>query len=262
VQGEVLENGAGAAFSTVLLDNSLIWLDQDERGFMVAQRLGQGRISTHATELAWQQYVTASDAVGWTYQEYGHSFWVIYFPTANATWVYDVATGFWHQRGAWVEQAGMYIADRGMSHTLNFGIHLVGDWASGNIYQLSSQIYDDDGRIIRGNRRTPTVAKENTWLYFQQIEFVMETGLGPQPPLLDGNNQPRPPQLMLRWSNDGGKTWSNTYFLSVGFAGEYETRVIKRMLGRARKRLWDVSWTDPIPWRFNDAYLQAEKEAA
>jgi hypothetical protein len=138
----------------------------------------------------------------------------------------------------------------------------VGDWASGNIYDLSSNYLDDAGNPIRGNRRTPTVSKENEWLYFAQIEFVMEAGLAPATPLFDGDGNPRPAQLMLRWSNDGGKTWSNTYYLSVGMQGEYRKRVIKRMLGRARKRLWDVSWSDPYPWRFNDAFLQVEGQMA
>ena len=370
VQGEFIEQGSGAAFATVQLDNTLLWLDQDERGFMVARRLGQGRISTHATELAWQSYTVASDAVGWTYQEYGHLFWVIYFPTANATWVYDIATGLWHQRGFFVMASGQYVADRAMSHTLNFGIHLVGDWASGNIYQLSSAFFTDDGNPIRGVRRSPTVSDSNEWIYFESIEFIMETGFltiyDPQAPtqipIVDANGAlrtlqvqeggilaapvsaadpisgqtvflndvtnktswqititgagiihvtqvafsstnpsqliffavngvapiadqvwvltltnlggglaqltvtpsgfvGRPPQLMLRWSNDGGKTWSNTYFLSTGKLGEYETRVIKRMLGRGRKRLWEASWTDPIPWRFNDAILKAKAAA-
>jgi hypothetical protein len=365
VQGEFLENGCGATFGTVELDNTLFWLDQSSEGFMVARRLGQGRISTHAVELAWQQYTVASDAVGWTYQEYGHLFWVIYFPTANATWCYDVATGFWHQRGYFLTANGQFIADRAMCHTLNFGIHLVGDWASGNIYQLSSTFFTDDGNPIRRLRRTPTVSDNNEWVYFESLEFIMETGLitlpdtsaptlismtdangalrslsvqdggilaaplnpgGPAPQLvfqndvlnttswqitisgagvisltqlakynasypiarlfvsLGGDQQwtltinnlggglavpsltnagpiTRAPQLMLRWSNDGGKTWSNTYFLGMGKLGEYETRVIKRMLGRARKRLWEASCTDPVPVRFNDAVLKARPVA-
>jgi hypothetical protein len=66
---------------------------------------------------------------------------------------------------------------------------------------------------------------------------------------------------MLRWSNDGGKTWSNTYTLSVGAQGGYDTRVIMRMLGRARKRVWEVSWTDPVPIRVADCYLEMEVQA-
>lgn len=260
-QDATMEIGACAAFPTVQLDNSVFWLSQDERGALIANRManyaGQ-RVSTHAVELAWQQYKVFSDAVGWTYQENGHSFWVIFFPSANATWVYDVSQGLWHQRGYWVMANGTYIADRAMCHVYNFGKHLVGDWASGNIYELSSNYVTDDGNPIRGWRRTPTIAKENKWIYFDELEFVMETGLAPATPLVDGDGNPRAPQLMLKWSNDGGKTWSNTYFLSVGFQGEYDKRVIKRMLGRARKRLWDVTWSDPRPWRFNDAFFKGK----
>jgi hypothetical protein len=271
IQGAFMENGSGATFATVQADNSVFWLDQDERGFMVARRLNGyagDRVSTHAVELTWQQYTTTSDAVAYTYQANGHTFWVIYFPSAKsgngATWVYDISQGLWHQRGFWIAASGTYIADRGMSHTFNFGKHLVGDWASGNIYDVSENYWDDFGNIIRGNRRSPTISKENEWLYFEQIEFVTQTGLAPSavlttnglPLAVDGSNA-RPPQLLLRWSNDGGKTWSNWYYLSMGSLGQYNKRVIKRMLGRARKRLWDVAWTDPYPYIFNDAYLKA-----
>lgn len=262
VQGEALEIGAGAAFGTVQLDNSLFWLTQDERGFMMGWRLGQGRISTHATEFAWQSYATTSDAVGWTYQERGHSFWVIHFPTANKTWAYDLSTGLWAERGYWMEAGGFFVADRPMCHTENNGKHLVGDWASGNVYILSSDYTTDDGNPIRGLRRTPTLSKENQWIYFKQIEFVMETGLPTETPIYEVDGVTiRPAQIQLRWSDNGGKTWSNWYYLSVGLVGQYDLRVIKRMLGRARKRVWEVAWTDPYPYRFNDAFIDAEAVA-
>jgi hypothetical protein len=264
--GAILEEGSGAAFATTQADNTLFYLSKNERGSLMAKRLSginsSQRVSTHAVEFAWQQYAVSSDAVGWAYQENGHEFWVIYFPTANATWAYDISQDAWGQRGYWVKEAGIYIADRAMCHTLNFGKHLVGDWASGNIFDLSSNYYDDFGNIIRGNRRSPTIQKENKWLYYDEIEFVMETGLATAAPLLDGAGNPRPAQIMLRWSNDGGKSWSNTYYLSVGLPGQYELRVIKRMLGRGRKRLWDVSWTDPYPFVFTDAFVRASVEDA
>jgi hypothetical protein len=120
----------------------IFWLALDERGTAIAKRAngytGQ-RVSTHATEFAWQQYATVSDAVAYTYQENGHSFWVIRFPTAKATWVYDISTGYWHQRGFW--QGGQFTADRSTSHMFFNGQHLVGDWATGNIYQQSMSFW-------------------------------------------------------------------------------------------------------------------------
>ena len=279
IQGAFYETGSCATYAILqVAENRVFWLSQDERGSLVAM-LSNGfngeRISTHATELAWQQYAKSSDAVAWTYQEYGHTFIVVDFPSANASWAYDLTTGYWHKRGFWNAVNGTYIMDRAISHTLNFGIHLVGDWASGTVYQLSSLFSTDFGNAIRGYRRSPTLSKDNKWIYFNQLEIDAEVGIGVSAvdialwkavygaaPLTDGEGNPRPPQLMLRWSDDAGKTWSNTYTLSVGSIGHYDKRVIKRMLGRGRKRLWEVSWTDPIPWRFADAYLEAEPQIA
>ena len=261
IQGAFIETGSGATFATVQLDNSVLWLDQTERGNMVARRLNGyvgERISTHAIEAAWQKYTVTSDAVGWTYEENGHEFWVIYFPTANATWAYDVSTKFWHKRGSWVTQTGTYIADRAMSHTFNFGMHLVGDPFSGTVYQLSSEFHSEAGNIRRGYRRSPTTSDNNKWVYFEQFELNMDTGFAPEFPLFDGDGQPRPAQVMLRWSDDACQTWSNTYTLSLGFPGEFNKRVIKRMLGRGRKRVFEVSWTDPVPIRIAEAFLRGE----
>lgn len=182
IQGAYFEGGSCATFAdSVTADNAAVWLSQDERGSLVAM-LSNGyagqRISTHAVEFAWQQYATVADAVSWSYQEYGHPFIVFDFPTAKATWCYDMLTGYWHKRGFWLQANGTYIMDRAISHTFNFGMHLVGDWASGTIYQLSSQFCTDFGNAIRGYRRSPTLSIENKWVYFPQIEFDVEVGLG------------------------------------------------------------------------------------
>ena len=268
----IYETGSCATFADIDTgNNSAFWLSQDERGSLMAMlhTAGSGwtpqRVSTHAVELAWQTYAKTSDAVTWSYQEYGHTFIVIDFPSAfpgvGTSWAYDLTTGLWHKRGFWSVDNGTYLMDRAICHVLAFGIHLVGDWASGNIYQLSSQFCTDFGNAIRGYRRSPTLSIDNKWIYFPQIEFDVEAGLGVSAAdaalweEVQGIPVPEA-ALLLKWSNNAGKTWSNEYPLPVP-QGQYNKRVIKRQLGRARKRLWEVSWTAPIPWRFADAYVEA-----
>ena len=56
-------------------------------------------------------------------------------------------------------------------------------------------------------------------------------------------------KVMLRWSDDGGHTWSNEHWASMGAKGEYGTRVIWRrlgMTGKLRDRVYEVSGTDPV----------------
>jgi hypothetical protein len=186
VPGGFIEQGISAANSPVRLDNSIFWLGGDERGNAVAWRARgytPSRVSNHAVEFAWQGYATVADAVGYSYQDQGHAFWVLYFPTANKTWVYDVSTNMWHERGRWNAANGVYTADRSQNHIFAFGKHLVGDWASGKIYQMSISFYDDDGNPIRRVRRAPHISDEMDWSFHHQLQIDLETGLGPTPPL-------------------------------------------------------------------------------
>jgi hypothetical protein len=57
------------------------------------------------------------------------------------------------------------------------------------------------------------------------------------------------PQVMLRWSDDGGHTWSNEHWRSMGRIGETGRRVLWRRLGmtmKIRDRVYEVSGTDPV----------------
>lgn len=259
VPGGDIENGIASTFGISRLDNSLFWWDQDERGSSVARR-AQGytptRISNHAIEFAVQGYPNkALDAVCYSYQDQGHAFWVSYFPSANKTWVYDVATGMWHKRQFGEGLAAT--AHRSWNHSFAFGLHLVGDWKTGNIYRQDIALTADFGTPIQRIRRAPVISTENKWIYHSELQIDLETGLGPEPPLLDGVGNPRDPQIFLRWSDDSGHTWSNSYALNCGQMGAFKTRAIRRRLGRSRNRVYEISTSDPIPWRIIDADLTA-----
>ncbi len=68
----------------------------------------------------------------------------------------------------------------------------------------------------------------------------------------------RAPEIELRWSNDGGHVWSNPYAVGVGKAGEYQARSIWRRLGQGRNRVFEISVSDPIPWRIVDCEIELE----
>lgn len=258
VSGGFIETGSVATYASCFMDGSPFWLGRDERGAGVAWRgnaYNPARISTFATEFAWSQYKTIADAISFTYQEGGHTFWQIYFPTANATWVYDAAAGQWHQRGAW--NGGTFMADHARCHIYAFGYHLVGDWASGNLYRQSLSIYTDNGQPIRRVRRAPTVGTELKLVSHSEMQLDMEVGLSPIPPLYDGAGKERGAQVFLRWSDDGTKSWSNERMESIGKAGEFRKRVRFLRLGQSRQRTYELSCSDPVPYRIVDSYLIA-----
>ena len=65
------------------------------------------------------------------------------------------------------------------------------------------------------------------------------------------------PQAMLRWSNDGGSTWSNEHWTSIGKIGRYKNRAIWRRLGMSRDRIFEVVVTDPVKAVVVSANLKA-----
>lgn len=266
IQGAYLEDGCAATFGTVQANDTIAWIEQNDRGQGVAKIMGSYvgiRVSTLAVEFAWQGYIkkygTISDAIAYAYQDQGHNFWVIRFPSANTTWVYDFSTSLWHKRGFWEKNTASYSAHRSTSHTFNFGKHLVGDWASGNIYEMSIDFYDDFGNQLVWERGGPNISAENKWIYFEEVEFALQMGLGPMPPLLDGDGQPRAPQVMLHWIDELVKK-SNVYYLGCGQAGQTSYRARKTKMGRSRMRQFVLRGSDPIPWRLTDAYLVANSE--
>ena len=266
IPGAFIEAGIFSPNTPVRLDNSIFWLGGDERGAGVVWRANgytPQRVSNHAIEFALQGYLTKygaiglSNAVGYSYQDQGHGFYVLYFPTPSATWVYDVAANppMWHQRGFWDTATGQFQAHHSQCHTFNFGKHLVGDWSSGKVYDMSIAYYDDAGNPIRRVRRTRHASSDQSWVFHKTLQIYAEAGVGPQPPLTDGAGNPRDPMLNLRWSNDGGFLWSNEYSAGVGQAGNYSTRIMFRRLGRARSRVYEISCSDPVPFRLIGAFL-------
>jgi len=67
--------------------------------------------------------------------------------------------------------------------------------------------------------------------------------------------------VLLRWSDDGGHTWSNYYEQGLGLTGNYLKRAIWRRLGRSRNRIYEISCDDPVALRIVDAYVNDPGQA-
>jgi hypothetical protein len=259
IGGSLIEKGCAATFATCRVDNTVFWIDEDERGSRSAWR-AQGytpqRISTHAVETDLATYSSISGLTSYAYEDAGHLFWVLYVPGSQWSWVYDVAESLWHKRASWNTGSATWGAHPSWNHVNAFGKHLVGDWASGKLYDQNLNYLDYAGAVKRWLRRAPNISNEMQWISGADLVIDLETGLGPQPPFTDGDGNDRPPQVMLRWSDDYGKTWSNGRILDCGLAGEFRVRVIARRIGRWRNRIFELSGTDPIAWAIRDAYLR------
>lgn len=256
VQGAFNEIGCIAPYSVAKLDNGLFWLGADARGRGIVYRSNGytgTRISTHAVEWQLQEYTDLSDAVAYTYQQDGHAFYVLNFPTANTTWVYDVATQGWHERAGFVD--GQFTRHRANTQMAFSNEIAVGDYENGNLYAYDLTVYSDNGQPQKWLRSWRALAAGQNNLKrsaHHTLQLDCETGVG----TLTHTD----PQVMLRWSDDGGHTWSNEHWVSMGAMGQFGRRAIWRRLGmtmKLRDRVYEVSGTDPVKIAILGAELRA-----
>lgn len=254
-----IEHGCAAAGSIEKLDNTVFWLGADDRGSGIVWRANgytPQRISTHAVETAIATYAVISDAFAFSYQQEGHGFYVLTFPTANATWVYDAATQLWHERAYRDLNTGALSAWQASAHCMLNNVHIVGDIVDGRVYALDLNYYTDDTAPILRLRASQTQAQIQNRLFYKTVQIDMETGVG----LTLG--QGIAPLMMLRYSNDGGHTWSNYKTQTVGAIGAYSARCLFNRLGAGRNRVWEISMTDPVKFAVLGAIVDAEAGTA
>jgi hypothetical protein len=279
----MVQHGIAAQFSVARFAEAFTFVSQDQRGQSIIGMIAGyqfQRVSTHAVE---QSLVdkTISDAIAWTYQIEGHEFYVVTFPSADLTWVYDLASQAWHK---WLSFSnGEFHRHRSNCGTNFAGNIFIGDYENGMLYKLSNTVYTDNGEPIRRLRRAPHLTTDLQRQYFDefQIQFQPGVGLAGNDPTITlealltesgdelltesgddllasvATTQGVDPQAMLRWSNDGGSTWSNEHWSSIGRIGRYQNRAIWRRLGMARDRIFEVSISDPVKAVIVSANLKA-----
>lgn len=273
-----IQQGTCAEQSPVALDSSVYWLGQNKNGtcrVYTAPGFIPVGVSTPAVEWWFNQYAKrgqVSDAVGYGYQdEDGHSFYVLTFPSATcepgstggmvdgvvngATWVYDVGEKQWHERKHLDPVTGKDGRTLGTYHTFGFGKHLVGGTdGTGKIYDMSVDIFTDNGHVIKRRRVAPHLTDDLKMIVHESLQLNAQVGNGPNG---DPNNT-----VTMRASNDGGLTWGGEYQKALGDTGQYDTTVEWRMLGRSRRRVYEISTMIKAAVCWVAAYLRVKPGAA
>lgn len=252
--------GCAALNSITRAGQQLVWLGRNEQGqniVVVSSQYSWEKISTAAIDYEIAQYPVISDAIGYAYEEGGELFYMLTFPTADVTWCFDFTAQLWHQRASYDPSAGVFHRHRSNCY-MDFGdVRIVGDYQTGQLHQMSRSFYTDAGAPLRRVRRTPHLWLKATRerMFFAQLQVEFTPGVGLQ------SGQGVNPQAMLRYSDDGGFTWSNEIWVSIGKVGETKNRAIWYQLGESRDRVWEVNFTDPVPCDIIGATLWAEGAA-
>lgn len=253
IPGVFLQHGIAALRSLAKWGLNIFFLSQDNNGealVMMGTAYKADIISTPAISEAIGGYEVISDAVGFTYQQGSHIFYVLSFPTADHTWVYDLSTQLWHER-AWMDQNSSLHRHRANCVAYAYGKTICGDWQNGKLYNWDLHTYTDDGDPIVRLRSFPHLVSGLDRISYKQFMADIEVGTDIDPT--------EDPQLSLRWSDDRGVSYGNSVQQSLGMTGQYKTIPSWNRLGFARDRVFELSWTAPAATALNGAFIDIEK---
>ena len=205
----------------------------------VWQYVGNGykKISTPALDALLDAFtdVEISEAFAETYGKRGAFF--VAFTIAERTFVYDLATGLWHERKSVKNEIDSRW--RVNSMTTAFGHVLVADDIDGRIGIMDNDILTEYGDEIRRVVSSPNFSDGLNSRRVSMIELTVESGVG---------NADRPdPVVSMDISDDGGKTFKYQRARNIGKIGETNKRAVWYKNGRFdRFRILRFRLSDPV----------------
>lgn len=229
ILGTTIQLGIYHKLGVVFADNTFFFLAND----LSIRRMAQVPVSISTPSVEDDiakagEFINAS-----TYSRGTHIFLI--FDFEKGTFVYDVSTGLWHDRKSYKNDAWM------VSNVCQDGVTVyAGDKINGNVYTLDEVTYDENGNVLEGIIQTPPITNNQEWFFTSELRIDVETGTG----LTLG--QGSDPQIMMQFSDDGGKTWSTELWTTIGEVGAYGTIASWHRLGRSRERTYKFKITDPI----------------
>lgn len=246
--GLELQIGCNSPWSIVQINDLLMWLDN--RGYLVKSNVSPfvrssnsgynlDIVSTEVLSAEWLSYYRFDDAVAISYNTRGHLMYQITFPTAKKTWVYDYTTQVWHERSYYNTFETTHEHHLAQYYTKYGIMHIIGGVRDGKLYKSKPTYYSDGSVPIYRIRTTaPQTDNNNRGLIgVSKVELRLLTGYA---------DQDTDPQMMLRYSHDGGHTWSSYLPRSIGRTGEYAKPVIWNRLGTSREWVLEFSMSDSL----------------
>lgn len=238
--GAVIKVGWASPYGFGVEDNTVHFIGRDR----IAYRLNgtkPEKISTPAIDSAWQKLSTMSDVSAFAYTFEGHKFIVFNIPASNETWVWDISSGLWHERGS--RDANNVDLGRWRANCAfnAYDKTFVGDFFSGKIGYLDRTVFTEFGCQIVGEVITPPIHANGKLVTMPWLEVDMETGVGAT------SGQGAEPQVMISISDDGGRTWGDAeMWSSMGALGNYQSQVRFGPLGSFYERSIKLVVSDPV----------------
>lgn len=238
IPGGVIHTGVMAENTMLRVDNSIFLVGRNADGQGIVWRsngLNLMRVSTAAVERFTEN---AGNLSAYAYQEEGHTHVVV--NADEGTWALDLKENEWHERAFLNQNSGELERARAEIHAFAYGKHIVSDYDDPKLYDQSLDYYSDAGTPLVSRRITAHTEADGKAMTVDQLYIDMATGIGLN------TGQGSDPQVMLRYSTDGGQNWSNELTRDAGAIGKTLSRVSWNSLGTGTDWAFELSISDPV----------------
>lgn len=247
VEGGILQRGTPAPYSVAGNDSDVFFLTDDRQVYTLS---GQKVSTKYLNRIIYDYYV--DDAQGFCMTLEGQEFYVLTFPTQNKTFVYPVG-------GEWFEWSYLDSGGKALINDYAFfnGKHIGSSSIDGSLYELDFDTYDDAGQTIIRTRDSQVIHgglfnKDGKKIFASRLELIIEAGVG----LTSG--QGLDPEIMMSFSDNGGRTFSTPRRGKIGQSGQFTQRVEWHCLGSFVNRIFRLSISDPVFISIHSAVLDIE----
>ena len=240
VRGLTFNRGCGARYSPALYGDTWLWLDNNRT--VVKSTVNKIDEVSGQIDRALHSLSSVEDAIGDVMLVNGLALYVLTFPLANRTFVYNIKQNDWTEWGEWNATNGEYLRFRGNSYcyATKWNKHLVGDKTSGNIYSLNRDYHYDVGSTLRSMRRTGFITHgTGNKKHCRELRFRLKRSVA--------TSATPAPLMSVKWRNDSG-AWEPTRLVSLGEAGQHELMVSLKQCGDYRTRQYEFSHADNTDW--------------
>ena len=241
-QGTTQNYGLTAIFSRAHFMGSIAFLGQQQTGQCHVYMFNGYQptiISTPDIDTIINSFAVVDDAVAYSWDNNGHSFYQITFPTAGRSFLYDGMTQVWQEiQSGVISEYGRHLTSQAV--TFN-GVVLAGDCQTGNVYIIDPSNSTDNGFLIGREVVSNHVNIGGNFFNISQLQLDINVGeiLG---------NGSTPPKIDMYYSTDNGNTWRGPFSKTMGTPGQYYKRVVWRRIGRATDFVFKFVVTDQVPF--------------
>lgn len=239
--------GLAARQSIARLGETAAFLARNQQGqVQVCMLQGYQVVPISIPELDYtiNNFSATENATAYSYMLGGHPMYVLSFPSAGRSFLYDLSSQAWSELTS--PDGGMHWGE--VAANFRSAIY-VSDYRQGTLYRIDPLTYTENGENVQRQIVGRHIFQGDP-MSVPELWLDMEMGGITDP------NAPAP-QVRLRTSKDGGHTWSNELWSPIGAQGVYQQRAVFRRLGRARDWLFEASITAPVKSVFIGAFMEA-----